>query len=113
MISNVLFGRECYAGWGYNAKTGNFISDGEMYYSSGSIPSNVNSSTHDFDPETQKHHDKLVERLLGNCRDFLEEVFVENQNAYNLIEFLMENCGTNGFFSHVTIGKRRSCKMNV
>uniref|UniRef100_A0AC34Q3X1 Uncharacterized protein n=1 Tax=Panagrolaimus sp. JU765 TaxID=591449 RepID=A0AC34Q3X1_9BILA len=102
MISKVLFGRECYAGWGYNVKTGYFISNSEMNRESDCKQPEVNSSTCDYSSEYQKCHGKLVEKLLGNCRDFIDEVSVENQNAYNLIEFLMENCGTNGFISHVT-----------
>uniref|UniRef100_A0AC34RHB0 Uncharacterized protein n=1 Tax=Panagrolaimus sp. JU765 TaxID=591449 RepID=A0AC34RHB0_9BILA len=107
MTSNVLFGRECYGGWGYDAKTGIFISDGQMKYDFISPPK-VNSSTHDFDSVTQKQHGKFVEKLFGNCRDFIEAIVNRNENAQNLIEFSMENSGTVGFISHVTVESRRS-----
>uniref|UniRef100_A0AC34RIU5 Uncharacterized protein n=1 Tax=Panagrolaimus sp. JU765 TaxID=591449 RepID=A0AC34RIU5_9BILA len=98
--SSTLFGRECEAGWGYDANYGRFylnVLDKDKNY-----VKDTNCSTVDFNVDSRKYAADLLCELFGNCKDFVEAIAMNNQNACSLVEFLMKNRETTGFISCLT-----------
>uniref|UniRef100_A0AC34RHY4 Uncharacterized protein n=1 Tax=Panagrolaimus sp. JU765 TaxID=591449 RepID=A0AC34RHY4_9BILA len=115
-----LFGQECDVGWGYDARIRRFINKDEKSERCDQLSSpyliageDLSSSTFDFHSESENSYSQMMNKLFGNCRDFIEAIVNRNENAYNLIEFLMEKHKNIGLISLVTMGGRRGWEDDV
>uniref|UniRef100_A0AC34RHX1 Uncharacterized protein n=1 Tax=Panagrolaimus sp. JU765 TaxID=591449 RepID=A0AC34RHX1_9BILA len=122
-----LFGQECDAGWGYDARIRCFIPKDQKIERFGHLlgtPKQLNghclvdgdslsSLTFDFHSESESSYSQMMKKLFGNCRDFIEAIVDRNENVCNLIEFLMKNRENIGSISHVTNEKRRNHATNT